>query len=130
MFDHSKKQTIAEISENENQEMVVEAYINAKDISKVSVKDPVKVASDGVNIQQYGTIQGHLEEIDIGTVTKDSNQGNVVLYRCIVLIDGTSLSDSKNNEIEAVKSMPVVARIVYDEETYLNWILDMLNFTN
>ena len=125
-----KTQTIAKISENKNQELYIEAYIPAKDISKVKINDPVKVALDGENKQQYGTIQGKLEKIDIGTITKDSNQGNVILYRCTVSIDQTKLTDSKNNQIDAIKSMPVVARIVYDKETYLNWILDMLNFTN
>ena len=53
-----------------------------------------------------------------------------ILYHFSVSIDQIKLKDSKNNQIDAIKSMPVVARIVCVKETYLNWILDMLNFTN
>lgn len=66
----------------------------------------------------------------MGTITQETTQGTALYYRCVILIDEAQLIDSKENVVEAQKSMPVVARIVYDEETYLNWLLDMLNFTN
>ncbi len=125
-----KGQTIGEISKNENTSMEVEAYIPASDISKVNVNDPVKVAISGVNTQQYGTLPGTVTSIDKGTITQETNEGNQIYYRCVITLDASQLVDSKNNTIDILKSMPVEARIVYDNESYLDWILDMLNFTN
>lgn len=125
-----KGQTIAEISENKEQQMIVEAYIQASDRSKVHIGDEVKVAIQGVNIQKYGTLTAKLTDIDNGTLTQQTNEGNVVLYKCKITIDQKELSASNGEKIPVVKSMPVVARIVYDKETYMDWLLEMLNFKN
>lgn len=125
-----KGQTIAEISENEESHMIVEAYIQASDRSKVHINDEVKVAIQGVNTQKYGTLSGKLIEIDNGTLTQETNNGNAVFYKCKVEIIQTELLSTKGEKIEIVKSMPVVARIVYDKETYMDWLLEMLNFKN
>ena len=125
-----KTQTIAEISKNEDTSMLVEAYINASDISKIEIGDSVKIAVSGVNTQKYGTLSGSLVSIDVGTIIQETNNGNVVLYRCLVSMEESELKSSDGEVIKAIKSMPVEARIVYDKETYLDWILGMLNFKN
>lgn len=125
-----KTQTIAEVSENKEQLMQVEAYINAQDISKVKLLDDVKVALNGVNTQKFGTLSGKIVHIDAGTITQQTSNGNILLYRCIVEIDDKELSSSKGEIIKVVKSMPVVARIIYDKETFLEWFLELLNFRN
>lgn len=123
-----KAQTVAEISENKESNMIVEAYIQATDRSKVSVGNAVKVAIQGVNSQKYGTLTGKLVQIDQGTLTQESKDGNVILYKCEVSIQKKELSSSDGEVIKAIKSMPVIARIVYEKETYMDWILSMLNF--
>ena len=125
-----KTQTIAEISKNEDTSMLVEAYINASDISKIEIGDSVKIAVSGVNTQKYGTLSGSLVSIDVGTIIQETNNGNVVLYRCLVSMEESELKSSDGEVIKAIKSMPVEARIVYDKETYLDWVLEMLNFKN
>lgn len=125
-----KGQTIAEISENKEQLMTVEAYIQATDRSKVHIDNEVKVAIQGVNTQKYGTLSGKLVSIDNGTLTQQTNEGNVILYKCKIVVDDKELSSTNGEKIEVVKSMPVVARIVYDKETYMDWLLEMLNFQN
>ena len=110
--------------------MIVEAYIQATDRSKVSVGDQVKVAIQGVNTQKYGTLSGKLTSIDSGTMTQESSNGNIILYKCEVIINEKELVASNQEKIQVVKSMPVVARIIYEKETYMDWILEMLNFKN
>lgn len=125
-----KSQTVAEISQNKEKQMIVEAYIQATDRSKVHVNDEVKVAIQGVNTQKYGTLKGKLTTIDSGTLTQETTNGNVVLYKCQVTIEEQDLKASNGEIIKPVKSMPVVARIVYEKETYMDWLLNMLNFQN
>lgn len=125
-----KGQTVAEISTNKNDQMIVEAYIQASDISKVQISNDVKIAINGVNIQKYGTLKGKLISIDSGTLTQETQQGNIVLYKCLVSLDNKQLYSTDGTTIDIVKSMPVVARIVYEKETYLDWLLELLSFKN
>ncbi|MEG0094363.1 MAG: hypothetical protein RR673_09775, partial [Erysipelotrichaceae bacterium] len=75
-------------------------------------------------------LKGTLKSIDIGTVTQETNNGNIILYRCIVSINAKELKASTGETVKATKSMPVTARIIYEKETYLEWVLDLLSFTN
>lgn len=125
-----KTQTLAEISKNANADMIVEAYINAADISKVKVGNDIKVALNGVNSSKYGTLKGKLKSIDTGTITQETNNGNAVYYRCIIHVNDSDLKASDGEVVKAIKSMPVEAQIVYEKETYMDWILNMLSFKN
>ena len=75
-------------------------------------------------------MSGKLISIDSGIMTQESSNGNIILYKCEVIIDEKELVASNGEKIQAVKSMPVVARIIYEKETYMDWILEMLNFKN
>ena len=102
--------------------MIVEAYMQASDISKVQLNNDVKVAINGVNIQKYGTLSGKLVFIDSGTLTQETEQGNLVLYKCHVSLDNKLLHSIDGTKVNAIKSMLVVTRIVYEKETYLDWL--------
>ncbi|MGC4431578.1 secretion protein HlyD, partial [Streptococcus suis] len=65
--------------------------------------------------------------IDSGTITQETQNGNVSLYKVVVALEELTLQ--KDEEIVVLqKDMPVEARIVYDKETYLDWILELLSF--
>lgn len=51
----------------------------------------------------------------------------MLLYRVKISIDEYKLK-SKDDQIDVVTSMPVEARIVYEKESYFDWILNILNF--
>jgi len=125
-----RMQTIAEISENREDQMQVEVFIEARNISKVEIGQDVNVAIDGVNIQKYRTMSGTLASVDIGTMAQETEQGTMIFYRGIVTIHETQLEASNGDVVQLLKSMPVTARIVYERETYLDWILSLLNFRN
>lgn len=122
-----QNQVIAEISTQQEENYLVEAYVNATDIAKIHVGDSVKVAVSGVNTMKYGTIKGKLVSIDSGTINQETKTGNLLLYRIVITIDEYQLK-SKKDTIQLIKSMPVEARIIYEKETYLEWVLEMLNF--
>ena len=125
-----RMQSIAEISMNLEAEMQVEVFIPAYRISRVEIGQDVNVAIEGVNVSKYGTIQGELISIDIGTMSQETPQGNMIFYRGVVSINDTYLKASNGDMVYVLRSMPVTARIVYERETYLDWILSMLHFRN
>lgn len=124
-----QNQVVAEVSSNNTKTLIVEAYVNAADISKIHIGDTVNVAIVGVNTTKYGTVKGTLVSIDSGTISQETSNGNILLYRVRVKLDEYSISHKKET-INLIKSMPIQARIVYEKESYLDWILDMLSFKN
>ncbi|MFA9467320.1 HlyD family efflux transporter periplasmic adaptor subunit [Streptococcus sp. E24BD] len=119
-------QTIAEVSRKEK-EYYVEAFVIASDISRVSQGAKVNVAITGVNSQKYGTLKGKVSQVDSGTITQETKEGSISLYKVIVKLESVTLKH-KSKAIVLQKDMPVEVRIVYDEETYLDWILELLSF--
>lgn len=118
-------QTLFEVSENKD--YLVEAYIQAQDISKIKEGQSINVALAGVNQAKFGTLKGVLVKIDRGTIIQQTSQGNVALYKIEVLLDKTSLSNDEE-VIHVYKSMPVEARVIYQQESYFEWLLEQLNF--
>lgn len=121
-----QNQTIAEIA-GSDREAYVEAFVLATDISRVTVGAEVDIAITGVNSQKFGTLKGAVTQIDSGTITQETQNGNVSFYKVVVALEELTLK--KDEEIVVLqKDMPVEARIVYDNETYLDWILELLSF--
>lgn len=121
-----QNQTIAEIA-GSDREAYIEAFVLATDISRVAVGAEVDIAITGVNSQKFGTLKGAVTQIDSGTITQETQNGNVSLYKVVVALEELTLK--KDEEIVVLqKDMPVEARIVYDNETYLDWILELLSF--
>ena len=123
-----RMQNIAEISMNLEADMQAEIFIPAHQISRVETGQNVIIAIEGVNISRYGTISGELISIDIGTISLDTSVGYQTFYRGVVFIEDTFLEASNGDRINVLRSMPITARIIYERETYLNWLLNMLQF--
>jgi multidrug resistance efflux pump len=123
-----QNQVFAEVSKDTEKSLEIEAYIPATDISKVQKGDEVKVALSGVNNEKYGTLNGMLKAIDSGTITQQSGTNSKVYYRCIVALKNLTLKASDGTTVKLIKSMPVEVRIVYQKETYYDWVLKLLGF--
>ena len=119
-------QTIAEVSGKEKG-YYVEAFVLASDISRVSKGAKADVAITGVNSQKYGTLKGQVRQIDSGTISQETKEGNVSLYKVMIELETLTLKH-ESETVVLQKDMPVEVRIVYDKETYLDWILEMLSF--
>ena len=121
-----QNQTVAEVSGKEKG-YYVEAFVLASDISRVSEGAKADVAITGVNSQKYGTLKGQVRQIDSGTISQETKEGNVSLYKVMIELEPLALKHGSETVI-LQKDMPVEVRIVYDKETYLDWILEMLSF--
>ncbi len=51
----------------------------------------------------------------------------ISFYRARVSLDENFLASKSGETVEIIRSMPIEARIVYQEESYLEWLLDLLN---
>lgn len=120
-------QVLAEISELKEDNYFVDAYINVSDISKLKEGQEVDVALIGVNTYKYGTLKGKVFSIENGLFTIQTEKGNNNFYKAIIEIDDKKLVKG-DEEIPVLLSMPVEARIIYDKETYLDYLLEKLSF--
>ena len=75
----------------------------------------------------FDHLEGTLIFIEPGTIQKETRNGVVTLYRAKIQLKTHKLESKSYNMIELVRSMPVESRIVYQEETYLEWLLNLLN---
>ncbi|MCZ0704564.1 multidrug efflux pump subunit AcrA (membrane-fusion protein) [Natronobacillus azotifigens] len=121
-----QNQVIGEIAMEDNN-FYIDSYINAQDRSRVGEGQSVKVQVLGVNNYRFGTLEGTLTFIEPGTIQNETQEGVVSFYRATVQLDTTKLQSKSDEVIEIVRSMPVEARIVYQEESYLEWLLNLLN---
>lgn len=122
-------QTIAEVSNLQDDNYYVDSYINITDISKVKKGQEVDVALVGVNTYKYGTLKGKVSSIENGLFTVQTQEGNNSFYKAIIEVDGKKLKKG-GDEVPLVLSMPIEARIIYDKETYMEYILEKLSFKN
>ncbi len=120
------QETIIEISQNNKNEYIVEAFISSTEITKIKIGDDVKIEIIGVNQSKYGSISGVLQSVSNGTYVDNDNNS---FYKVIVKLDDTYVSD-KNDVIELSQSLPVRVNVIYDSESYLEWIIEKLNFKN
>lgn len=121
-----QNQILGEIGERNN-DYYIEAFINAADRSKVKIGDSVKVSVIGINTYRFGTLSGKIDFIDPGTLETDSPNGKNLVYRSRIVLDENFLNSNSGEIVELIRSIPVEARIVYDEETILEWFLNLLN---
>lgn len=122
-------QVVAEISKHDDSTYYVEAFVPTSDISKVQVGQFADLAIVGVNTQKYGTLKGKVKAIDTGIVTQRTENNSQSFYRVHIALDNKTLVQG-TDEIKLVLSMPIEARIVYDKETYFEWLLEQLSFKN
>lgn len=121
-----QNQILGEIAHKDH-ELYIDAYISAADRSGVKVGNSVKVSIIGVNSYRFGTLSGVLDFIEPGTLQNESSGEVVVFYRAKIRLHETSLKSKSGEGISLLRSMPVEVRVVYSEESYLEWFLNLLN---
>lgn len=120
-------EVIGEISMDNKDQYYVLAYIPAYERMKVTNGSSVKIAVSGMDSQIYGMLDGKVDLIDKGTLMQESDSGKIPVYKCKVQLNKANLEKGKF-PMEIVRSLPVNVYVIYDKETYMDWLLGLLNF--
>lgn len=118
--------TIATITP-ENHEIVVEGYVTTADRARMAENDQVQMVVDGLSQNLYGTIQGTVDQMDSNiTMVEGENGVSNAMFKVKILPETNYVISPEGNKVNLTNGMTVEARITYDEETYLLYLLDSL----
>ena len=109
---------------NENDEYVVTAYINVSDMPRIEVGDSVDIEVSGLSQSIYGTLSGTLKSIDNDLTS--SQDGKESFFKAKIILDNDYLVSTKGNKVNISNGMSVQARIVYDELSYFDYVMESL----
>lgn len=109
-------------------EIIAEVFIESSDFTKVEIAQDCKLEIIGTNTRKVGLVKGKLNHIDSGTINKENNGTIQTFYRAEISLENDSLLIDKKEKSDLEISMPIIAHIVYDEESYFDWIMSLLNF--
>lgn len=114
---------LASIS-SEKDEYIIQANVNAGDVSRVKLGDKVDIVVGGLIQSIYGTITGKVSQID-SDITMDNENGES-FFKVQIIPDTKYLVSKEGNKINISNGMPVETRIQYDKITYFNYVLESL----
>lgn len=105
----------------------IEAYVSTADMARMQEGDSVQIAVDGLMQSIYGTVSGVVETIDsnITSIEGENGQTNSV-FKIKIEPNNDYLISKSGNKVNLTNGMTVEARIIYDEVTYFNYVLEKL----
>lgn len=109
---------------NENDQYVVTAYLGVNDRPRVSPGDSVNIEVVGLAQNTYGNLKGKLISVDNDIST--SQNGEQSFFKSKIEIETPYLISSKGNKVNISNGMSVETRIIYDELTYFDYLLESL----
>lgn len=109
---------------NENDQYIVTAYLGVNDRPRVSPGDNVNIEVVGLAQNTYGNLKGRLISVDNDITT--SQNGEQSFFKSKIEIETPYLISSKGNKVNISNGMSVEARIIYDELTYFDYLLESL----
>ena len=115
--------TISEKLTDDN--VVIEAYVDASSRSHIKVGHNVDVAVVGLSQSEYGVISGSIISISSDSTINDDK----VYYKVNVKPNNINLSNGKNT-VEIQTGQFGEIRIKYEERTWIKWILKIIGIFN
>lgn len=115
---------IGTISTNSVDDLELGAYIQAQDRSKVRIGDSVEIAVSGVSKNDYGGLKGKITGIDTDAAVNQDK--GTVTFKIVIKPDATELTDKQGNRIALMSGMVAEVHIIYEDTTWLNWILEQI----
>lgn len=109
---------------NENDEYVVTAYLGVNDRPRVSLGDDVDIEVVGLAQNNYGNLKGKLISVDNDVST--SQNGEQTFFKSKIEIKTPYLISNNGKKVNVSNGMSVEARIIYDELSYFDYLLESL----
>lgn len=104
----------------QNQVLLLEVKVLNRDIGFITVGMPAKVKLATFPFQEFGTVQGTVEQIS-PNATMDQNLG--LVYTARVKLDRTSMQ-VRDQEVDLVPGMAATAEIVTRQKTVLTFLIE------
>lgn len=113
----------------ENSQPVIEAYVSTSDMARMHKEDDVQITVDGLIQNVYGTITGHVIQIDSNVSFQENTEGvKDRLFRILVEMDSDYLVSRSGEKVNIKNGMSTELSIVYDRVTYFEFVLEKLGF--
>lgn len=109
---------------NENDQYIVTAYLNVNDRPRVSAGDDVNIEVIGLAQSAYGNLKGKLISVD--NDISSSQNGEQSFFKAKIAVDTPYLISGNGNKVNISNGMSVEARIIYDELSYFDYLLESL----
>lgn len=109
---------------NENDEYLVTAYLSVNDMPRTKIGDSVDVEISGLTQSIYGTIGGVVTSIDSDISL--SQDGEKSYFKATIKLDNGYLVSTKGNKVNISNGMAVEARIIYDELSYFDYVMESI----
>lgn len=117
---------IASIASEKDSYTIV-ANVGVMDVVKIHVGDKVDLEINGLAQSIYGTIGGEVIQIDSDLTIQNIEAGQQNAYfKAYIEPDISYLISNEGKKINITNGMAVEARIVYDELTYFDYVLETL----
>lgn len=104
-------------------EFVVYAYIAASDRPLIEENNKVTIEISGLRQSIYGTLSGKISNIDSDITTTEDGKG---YFKVSICPDKEYLISKGGRKVNLSNGLQVEARVIYDEVTYLDYILEAL----
>ena len=103
--------------------LICETYFTSSDISKIKVGNKVKGNVIGLSQNDYGSIEGEL----ISLASDSTNTQDGQIFKGLIKYDTNKICSIKN-EITLKPGMSIENKIIYEETTYLKYVLNLWGF--
>ncbi|MDR3316004.1 MAG: HlyD family secretion protein [Coriobacteriales bacterium] len=106
---------------------LVDAYIPAAEVARITVGDPVDIVVSGLAQTEYGTIAGKVVAIDSDvTVPQSDGEQSTPYFRVKIEPETSYLIGKAGQKVNLSSGMSVEARIKYDKVSYFDYVLESL----
>ncbi len=121
---------IAQITPEQG-EIILEAYVTTADMARINEDDEVQINIDGLSQNVYGSLTGRVKQIDSNLTARENADGSSAqVFKIKVSVDSDYLISSRGDKVIVVNGMTGIATIIYDKETYFEFLLDKLGITS
>lgn len=116
---------VATIIPMHESEYKVQLYVSNADIGNIEVGDTVKINILAFPSSQHGTVNGTISSISTDTLIQDGQYSGYYLVECTIVHD--SVTNSVGNDVAVSTGMQVEAKIVVEEKTIIQYLLEKID---